>query len=389
MLKLKHPFEPLHFLNALGAGGISVSFFMYFMFLTEHPDTIIPTFDTIATAFLTSNALIRAMIILAYAGLILFALFHFYLIVIKTRAYLEFRQSERYTKTRQTNAEVQLMAIPLAYAVTMNVAFVLVVTLMPHIWQYIEYALIPSIVGYLIIGFFSLRTLFRYYHRLFLMGNFNFDSNNHLAQLIAAFSVAMVGVGFAGPAAISQTQGTATLALILSIGFISIAVMIFGINFITSFRTILEKGWMKESSPSIWNTIPFLSLVGISLIRYQHSFETVFHTPLNTHAFFFITIPIIAIQIMFGFFGYILMKENGYFKSLIEGENTPVGSLALICPGMAATVFGFFALHRGLVDNGLLGYNVIYFIILAILIAIQWKTIAVYLRLNRGILERT
>lgn len=44
---LKENYSPLYFLSALGAGGLSVTFFMYLVFMTDHAGFPIPTFDTL------------------------------------------------------------------------------------------------------------------------------------------------------------------------------------------------------------------------------------------------------------------------------------------------------------------------------------------------------
>ena len=80
MIRLRHPFEPLHFLNALGAGGLSVSFFMYLMFITKHPTTPIPTYETIMTAFSSGNIYLQVMIIVAYVAMVGFGIWHIILL---------------------------------------------------------------------------------------------------------------------------------------------------------------------------------------------------------------------------------------------------------------------------------------------------------------------
>ena len=49
---LREKFSPMCFLSALGAGGLSVSFFMYLMFLVPHPNTPMATYDFIIPALL-------------------------------------------------------------------------------------------------------------------------------------------------------------------------------------------------------------------------------------------------------------------------------------------------------------------------------------------------
>lgn len=153
----------------------------------------------------------------------------------------------------------------------------------------------------------------RYYKRLFHTGNFDFEKNNNLSQLLSVFALAMIGVGLSGPAAMTHTKTTASIALILSIAFFSVASILFIVKFIIGMKSALRSGWARENSPSIWIIIPFLTLFGIALIRYQHALHTVIGTPIDKTEYFIITVVFASIQIFFGILGYILMKENGYF----------------------------------------------------------------------------
>jgi hypothetical protein len=388
MIRLKHPFEPLHFLNALGAGGIGVSFFMILMFLTKH-ETPVPTVASITTAFSTGNIYLQWAIILAYIGLILFSVFHFILLAKKISEYYAYKKTERYTALMSSNAEVQLMALPLTFGMTMNVLFALSVTLIPGIWNSIEYIFPLAILGFLVIGYIASKMLVHYYKRLFHMGNFNFEANNNLSQLLSVFALAMVGVGLSGPAAMTHNKAFASIALIASMSFFAVAGVLFIVKFIIGLKSALKKGWALETSPSIWIVIPFLTLLGIALIRYEHAFHTVLGSPVDKGSFFVITVLFVAMQAFFGILGYMLMRENGYFEAYTQGEKSSVGSLALICPGVAATVFGFFFLHRGLVENGVIEkFGIPYFVILALIILIWIKTIWVYGKLNQKLIGR-
>jgi hypothetical protein len=387
MIQLRHPFEPLHFLNALGAGGLSVTFFMYLMFLTKHPDTPVPTYESIMTAFSTGNIYLQSVIVVAYIAMVGFGIWHLVLLSKKVWEYLKFRKSEQYNTLLNSNAEVQLMAIPLTFGMTMSVLFAFVVTLIPGVWWVIEYIFPIAILWFIIIGGFAIQMMMRYYKRLFHTGNFDFEKNNNLSQLLSVFALAMIGVGLSGPAAMTHTKTTASIALILSIAFFSVASILFIVKFIIGMKSALRSGWARENSPSIWIIIPFLTLFGIALIRYQHALHTVIGTPIDKTEYFIITVVFASIQIFFGILGYILMKENGYFADYTKWDKASVGSLALICPGVAATVFGFFLLHRGFVDNGVVEkYSIVYIILIVAILLIQAQTIKTYLRLNTKLL---
>lgn len=177
----------------------------------------------------------------AYIGLILFGITHLMLLYINMRAYFAYRTTPAYTKLFSSNAEVQLMAIPLTFGMTMNVLFVFAVTIIPGLWSIIEYIFPIAIAGFIIIGFITIGMLVRYLGRLFHAGNFNMNANNNFSQLLAAFALAMTGVGLSGPAAMTHHQVTASIALIASIAFFSIASLLFVTKFIIGYKAALEK----------------------------------------------------------------------------------------------------------------------------------------------------
>lgn len=52
---LRDNYSPMYFLSALGAGGLSVSFFMYLMFLVPHKGVPMTTFDFAFPALLKGD----------------------------------------------------------------------------------------------------------------------------------------------------------------------------------------------------------------------------------------------------------------------------------------------------------------------------------------------
>ena len=73
MFRLKNiqgaQYSPLYFLSALGAGGISVSFFMYLMFMTPHKATPIPTWETLQAVFNGNELMLKILAIVALTGI--------------------------------------------------------------------------------------------------------------------------------------------------------------------------------------------------------------------------------------------------------------------------------------------------------------------------------
>jgi hypothetical protein len=78
------------------------------------------------------------------------------------------------------------------------------------------------------------------------------------------------------------------------------------------------------------------------------------------------------------------MKKLNYIAEYVHGSQKDVSSYALICPGVAYVVFGFFFVHWGLVHNHVIDkFGIIYWILIAFLAAVQFKTVATMLKLNK------
>lgn len=376
-------FQPTYYLAALGNGGLAVSFFMYFMFIVPHPNLPMPTFENLLTSYLNSNLFSKFLILLVSLIIIYFALRHYYLMVILTFRYLKFRHTSSFIELKKSNNEVTLMAIPLAFAMSINVMFVLSVLFIPNIWSVVEYLFPFAILGFFSIGLYAIKIFTEYMLRIIVNGDFDFFDNNNLSQLIASFAFIMVGVGLAAPAAMSHNITTSSIAIITSIIFtvISLSVMIF--KLVLGFKSILKHGISITDSPTLWISIPILTLFGITFIRLysglSHNFTA--NNPSTLLIFVVLTI-IISVQLIFGLIGYGVLKSTNYFGFFLTGKTKSAGVYSLICPGVASFVLGMFYLHWGLVKNSIVNQaSVTYFILLAILILIQLKTI---LTLNKA-----
>ena len=58
-------YSPLYFLASLGAGGLSVTFFMYLMFWVPHPGQPVPVFEDILKYATSQDIIGQAMVAVA------------------------------------------------------------------------------------------------------------------------------------------------------------------------------------------------------------------------------------------------------------------------------------------------------------------------------------
>ena len=385
---LDHQYNPLFFLAALGAGGLAASFFMYPMFMLPHPDTPMVTFNHIWPVLTGGPIPARVLLALDLIAILFFAFLHFRLLAWNIREYRRFRRTEAFEKLKQSNTEVSLMAIPLTLAMTINVFFVLGATFVPNLWSVVEYMFPGAIAGFLAVGIYALRILVHYFARLMVNGDFDFGANNNLSQMVAIFALAMIAVGLAAPGAMSHHVEVNAVGIALSIFFASIAILLALIKLVLGFQSIFQHGISEAASPSLWITIPVLTLLGITFIRLTFGLHHGFETEMSTPGLFVLTASILSLEILFGLIGYAVMKRLGYFRDYVHGDKGNAGTYALICPGVAFFVFGVFFLTFGLVKNGLVApLSPTYLAFLAPFVASQFITVRTLFRLNRNILR--
>ncbi len=383
-MELREKFNPMCFLSSLGSGGLSVSFFMYLMFLVPHKDTPMATFNHIFPKLMEGTWL-SFIIAFSLVFIIVFAFFHFKLLIWNTKQFNMYKKSDAYKTLIKSNAEITLMTIPLTYAMTINVCFVLGAVFVPNLWSVVEYMFPFALMGFTIAGYFALKITFEYFSRLLITGDFDFTKNNNLSQMISIFALSMVAVGFAAPGAMSHNITVNAIGIFGALFFGSFAILLLIIKITMGFKNMFEQGIAVEASPSMWIILPILTLLGIMMIRVSFGLDHNFDSNMAKSSLFTLTSIIVSIQVIFGILGYKIMKMNGYFnKYIYSNENRSSVSFSLICPGVAFMVFGMFFINFGLTYNGIVEkYSLAYFLLMLPFIYIQFITVKTFFRLKK------
>lgn len=383
-MQYREKFNPMCFLASLGAGGLSVSFYMYIFFLVPHKGVPLATFDFIYPELMKGSWL-SFVIAFSLVFIIAFAFLHFKLLIWNTKQFKIYKQSDSYKALLGTNSEITLMTIPLTFAMTINVCFVLGAVFVPKLWSVVEYMFPFAIIGFMVTGYYALKILFNYFSRLLLKGEFDFTKNNNFSQMISIFALAMVSVGFAAPGAMSHNLPVNAIGIFGAIFFGSFAILLIIIKITLGFKNMFEQGISVEASPSLWILIPILTLLGIMMVRVTFGLDHNFHAQMSNSSLFTLTSTITSIQIIFGLLGYKVMKMNNYFEQYVYGgENKSSVAFALICPGVAFMVFGMFFINFGLTLNNVIDkYSIAYFILMIPYMYVQYKTVEVFFVLKR------
>lgn len=381
-------YNPLYFLSSLGAGGLAVSFFMYLMWMTPHKGQPMPSFATLSAALQNGSPLMQGLIIAASLGILVFTFLHLRLLFWNMKQFSMWKPTKAYEVLRSGNAENQLMAIPLAMAMTVNVLFIVGAVFVPGLWEIAEYLFPAAILAFAAIGIYALRIFGDFMGRVLTKGGFDCSKNNSFTQMLSVFSFAMVGVGFSASAAMSHIQVVSAVAFAGAAFFIITAILFGAMFMIMGFRSMMENVAEKETTPTLWIIIPFITLVGIALYRLNMGLEHNFGVEWAAGSKFSFLIFLFSIQLIFGYIGYVVMKRFDYFNHFVSGGGRSPGSFALICPGVALFVFANFVIHPGLVGIGILDkFSITYFVLYAPLVYLQFITIKTFFRLNGKLLR--
>ncbi len=382
-------YTPTYWLAALGNGGTAVTFLIWLNFLVPHPNTPIVTFDSIAALWAKTDVTGQMLLLIALAGVAIFAIRHLQSLIWNLSEFSRFRRSSAYLQLRETNGAVMLMALPLTLAMTINVAFVSGAVFVPGLWNVVEYLFPFAMTAFLLVGVLALRTFADIFGRALANGHFDCTRNNNLTQLLAAFAFAMVGVGMAAPAAMSTVKLTIGLSMLGTIFFITAAVVIALILLVLGARAMLTNGLAVEAGPSLWMPIPLLTLIGIAMLRISHGLHSGFELHIEAPHRLLITAVFFSLQLLAGLLGLSVLRRVGYFRTYLNGPARSPGAYGLICPAVGLFVFGMFFLHVGLVQNGLIEkFSPVYFVALAALAVVQVLGIITMFRLDRRLLAQ-
>lgn len=384
-------YSPLYFLASVGAGGLAVTFFMYLMFWVPHPDAPVPVFEDILRAWGNGGIAIKAGIAAAVTGIAGFAFLNIKSLIWNLGQLAVFKKTEKYTKLRQTNAETQLLAMPLALAMTVNVGFIIGLVFVPGLWGAVEYMFPLAMVAFALIGMLALRQIGHFLGRVLSAGGvFDVTANNSFAQLLPAFALSMVAVGLAAPGAMSTVPTTVGISLIMSTLVGTVAAIYAIMAAITALSSMLQHGTAKESGPTLMIVVPILTVLGIMLMRQNHGLHTTFDVHTTDAGSLMLMTKILAVQFAFALMGLIVLRRQGYANAFLRGPGNSPGAYALICPGVALSVMMQFWINKGLVATGLIAkFGVAYWGFTAIALGFQIAMVALVLYLNRRHFART
>ncbi len=378
-------YNPLYFLASVGAGGLSVTFFMYLMFWVPHKGRPVPIFEDMLAVMQTGSMGMKTAVVIAWVGIAAMVFLNLKYLIWNLKQFSAYRKTDAYQTLKKSNAETTLLAMPLALAMAVNGMFVAGLVFVPGLWSIVEILFPFAMAAFLAIGILALSYIGDFLGRVLTKGGvFDVTAHNSFAQMLPSFALAMTAVGLAAPAAMSHNTIVVAVSLVGST-FFGVASIVYGLlALITAFNSMLHYGTSKESAPTLMIVIPILTILGIMFMRQTHGLHETFEVHSTAAETMVMLARLIAIQVLFAMLGLTVLARQDYWKSFVFGSETSPGSYALVCPGVALSVLTQFFLNAGMVKAGVVDkFSLIYWVITLIAIALQFTMIALVLRLNK------
>lgn len=375
---------PQYFLAALGAGGLTTTFFIWLYMWVPHKGQPVPIFEDVAMVWSQGNSLQQAMIVLAYLGMAFFTLLHFKLMIWNLGKYAAFRKSPAFEKVAASNQGSQLLGLPLALAMSINVSFAVALAFVPGLWGIVEYLFPLALLAFLAVAVLAFRMAGGYLARLSTGGVFDMTKNGSFAQVQPAFAFGMIGVGMAAPAAMSANPTVVAVSLVLSTVLLLAAAIWALVGFIMGMMALIQHGANMEGIPTLMNIVPLMAVLGILTLRQNHGLHTHFGVHSAPGDDLAALTTFLAVQVLFLGLGAVVMAKHGYWGKFVTGGQNSPGSYGLICPGVGIAVLMQFWINKALVGAGLVAkFGAGYWVLSGVSVAAQLAMVALLFWLNR------
>lgn len=349
-----------------------------------HKGQPVPIFEDVAVACGQGNSLQQAMIVLAYLGMAAFVVLHFKLMVWNLRNYAAFRRSPAFEKALSSNMGSQLLGLPLALAMSINVSFAAGLAFVPGLWSVVEYLFPLALAAFLAVAYLAFRLAGGYLARLSAGGVFDMSKNGSFAQVQPAFAFGMIGVGMAAPAALSGNPTVAAVSLGLSTVLLMAAAIWALVGVVIGLIALVQHGANLEGIPTLMNIVPLMAVLGILTLRQSHGVHAHFGVHAAPGDDLMTLTTFLAVQVLFLGFGIVVMVKHGYWAKFVTGPQNSAGSFGLICPGVGLAVLMQFWINKALVGAGLVAkFGASYWVLSSITVVAQLAMILLLIQLYR------
>jgi membrane protein YdbS with pleckstrin-like domain len=348
MATKKVEFTPLHGLASLGAGGLSVSFFVWLMFLTPHPNAPVPTYESLALASAAPEH--HGWISFVTTMVAIMAIGHYALLGWWLRRGSQLPAADK-ANLFCGEAHVFRMITPLVLAMSVNAGFVVGLVFVPGLWQIKEWLFPLALLAFAALFVMATQRWLAQQARL-KSEQLSYRSKG-LIELLATFAFAMITVGFSASAAMSDTVWVHTTGLVLSAAGAAMAIWAAVSVLRDRMNTLRQHPVAAAATGSLLMGVPILTILGIASYRLMMAGKHHFAIDITPAAVTTTLAALFVAQVLIFLVATPKVLQRGGWRTLVTDQ--PQGaSFSLICPGVGLFVLGMFLVAHGLAPSGLL-----------------------------------
>ncbi|MBN2718165.1 MAG: hypothetical protein JXX14_20135 [Deltaproteobacteria bacterium] len=330
-------FNPLKFLAALGAGGISVMPFAFFQY-THHTGKGLISFAQMGhgTLPLWQEGLFHML----EGVMVLFALLHFWLTIRFFRGLVPWMRTDSYKKfINDPLRNAGILAPFISMGMTFNVFIATVRFFVPAMADNLQSLMLPALIGWAILWVLLIRMEIKLLGISFAQ---SFDVNKiNFGWLLHPFALGMISVTGTGIAAMGKDPNIAHIAAFMSLVAGTMGLFLLTVKTVAIFKSHFSAEGLpaKQFLPSLLIVIPNITLYAIGGFRLTHYMDHQFGTHLHWLGQVIVVVSF-AFEVWYMLFGLSMLKT--YFKNHFFNHEFHVSQWGLICPFVAFAVLGSF-----------------------------------------------
>jgi len=382
-------YSPLYAFNAIAAGGLAISFFMYLFWMARVTLSALPTAGPLYSLALETGPLESIITLAALAGFIFFTAQHALLLRWNLLSFKQWTRTKTYIAFEKSNDKTVLMTLPLTFAVSILVSLMVLCMALPFLFSILEFVLVVAFACYAYLGWHAIKI----YYESFLSITHESSApeetrGNNLGQLISIMCFLMISLGFATISATSGIKITFFVAFVGAALFLTLALLVAFLWFCPKMRALFEKRLPPESSPLLWFAGTLLGLHFLSWHYLRLTLSTAFGGAYDaSQTICFLTFAFVLCLIL-GMMGRASLKSNGLLDQMLSGKIYSAGLYAVVCPALLLLILAHYFIGA-LVQTGLLEpWSLYYFIFYLPVLVLQAGIIRLYLNLNAKLFSR-
>lgn len=336
-MKKEIKFNPLIFLMALGAGGISIIPFAFLQYTFEHGKGLIK-YSHIWSSSLTlgQEILFRSL----ESVMIIFSIIHLVLTFTLGKKLFTWIKSGKYKELMENPlANAGMLAPFISIVMTMNVFIGPIRYFIPSFAENLQIFMLPALIFWAIIWVLLLKFDIKL---LKISFEKNFDVNKiSFGWLLHPFALGMLTVTGTGIAAMAKSASIAHTAAFMSLISGTMGMFLLFVKLVAIFKSHFTQTGLPEKQfiPSFLIVIPNITLYSIAAFRIGHYLEAQFGFHLGSY-FLLVTTLSLAFETWYLLFGLALMSD--YFTKDFFKKEFYVTQWGLVCPVVAYAVLSSF-----------------------------------------------